>query len=420
MIIISTSPRLTEAVGGVINRNYFLLLERRKQEPAPVQACRFWWDKLQTENYAPSREEINRFCTKVGVEWTVIRSETLTMVSSWRPVFETSIWGKLFLYKPFILKNFHPYTSWSKGKFCSTVKQIINHLRSLESWKPEARLKIVAEAIGRVMLGPSMSRKLPLRAEDLREAVEISKVLEEIEAQLEPFFGSMTELPVQGELKPEEVTIPGKGQPLPSVAHKEGAEVTHPTRSETSLSSKPRPNDRKKKERVDKGPPPPIPRPLKTMGKRPPISLRARKTPETELVSLSSIVGVVKNPHWIDADFRPKPNIVNKRFRKVWMWVHSQSRDRQSFDSDSILLARVEDDKYFVVEGLRRVIALKHLTPDTKEIKARVMDFRDVYQKSMERKSSKPNKTETYRSSRAMFRPSPIMRAPTNKERDRF
>lgn len=162
----------------------------------------------------------------------------------------------------------------------------------------------------------------------------------------------------------------------------------------------------RKRERKGKVRPPPIPVGGKGMGERPPLALRARKEAELGIVAVSDVVGVVRNPHWVDDEFRPKRRVVNKRLRKVWRWISGQSPDRKDYHSNTMVLARV-DERYYVVEGLRRMIALKQLRPEA-EVRVQVLDYREEYWMSQEKKK----KREEMRTmgTVGLSKPSPIMR----------
>ena len=98
-----------------------------------------------------------------------------------------------------------------------------------------------------------------------------------------------------------------------------------------------------------------------------------------ELVQLCNIKGTLYHYDKIDSDFKPKRLYVNKRFRKVWKWIQTNINNNENiiFPTD-ILLLKLTDEDYFVIEGLRRVICLKH--SKIKVITALVLD----YQKSIQ------------------------------------
>ncbi|MHA2362473.1 MAG: hypothetical protein ACXAC7_00850 [Candidatus Hodarchaeales archaeon] len=166
--------------------------------------------------------------------------------------------------------------------------------------------------------------------------------------------------------------------------------------------------------------PPKIPISQNSLGKRPEINLQIKTgNNEKDIVKLNHVVGVVNNSHKIDADFRPKSSFVNKRFRKVWRWIHSQPKSRKNFDSDTIHLARLDENVYYVIGGLRRVCALKHA--EFSDLVANVFDYRDQYKKYLERQNAinKVNKeirtrdmTKTRVIARRIRTPTPVLRAP--------
>lgn len=135
--------------------------------------------------------------------------------------------------------------------------------------------------------------------------------------------------------------------------------------------------------------PPRIPVSDLSIGQTPPMHLRMQsKIKNKELVLVDQIVGVVSQNHLIDSDFRPKPSFVNKRFRKVWLWVH-RNKNSTNFDSQTIILAKLEDNSFYVLNGLRRVCAIKQT--NIVKIDAQVSDFRHIYKRHLERQKDIKN-----------------------------
>jgi len=80
-----------------------------------------------------------------------------------------------------------------------------------------------------------------------------------------------------------------------------------------------------------------------------------------EIVKLCNIKGTLYHYDEIDINFRPKRTYVNKRFRKVWKWIKNNSNNNEDIIfPTTIVLLKLTDEDYFVIEGLRRVICLKH------------------------------------------------------------
>lgn len=305
---------------------------------------------------------------------------------------ETSVWDRVFLYKPYLLRWLTPHTRRTQGQIWSALRQMVHHLRTVVGWTPETvSPRLLAEVVGRGFLGPPLSRSLPLRSGSPREVVALSQLLDEVEPLIEPFFTENPRLRGRGSDNLEKHLSSANTNPTP--------DRNQPKTPATRISNRP-------KKRYET---PPIPKAGRTMGQRPPISLRAKKTAEQAEVPMTGIVGVAQNPHWVDKEFHPKTTILNKRFRKVWRWVHNQPPTKVDYGVDTIVLAQVEEGRYYVVEGLRRVVALKHACPD-KIIQARVLDYRQEYEKSQARQVGENPRTSLHKSSRAMFRPSPIMR----------
>ena len=136
--------------------------------------------------------------------------------------------------------------------------------------------------------------------------------------------------------------------------------------------------------------PPIIPIAESGHGLQPPFNIRIQYTNKSNLVketiNLSKIKGVTSNKiHFIDSDFKPKREFVNKRFRKVWKWIqHNPNNNENVIFPSSVLVAKITDEDYYVVQGLRRVISLKHSNIQT--ITALVIDYRDVYNKILDRR----------------------------------
>ena len=126
-------------------------------------------------------------------------------------------------------------------------------------------------------------------------------------------------------------------------------------------------------------------------GLQPPFNIRIQYNDKSDLiketVSLNMIKGTVTDQHLIDSEFHPKRSFVNKRFRKVWTWIQSNPNNNENVILPStIVLAKITDKDYYVVEGLRRVVALKF--SNIKAISVFVIDYRDVYNKILQRRKN--------------------------------
>ncbi len=147
---------------------------------------------------------------------------------------------------------------------------------------------------------------------------------------------------------------------------------------------------------------------------------------EREIVNLEKIKGTVNNSESIDQNFNPKRHFINKRFRKVWRWIllHPNNNENIIFPTD-IILAKITNEEYYVVEGLRRVVALKK--SDIKTISALILDYRDVYNKILEyrrninmKKKNKKEFTPLFSSSTKLvkpgLKPTPVLKLTKNKQ----
>ncbi len=137
--------------------------------------------------------------------------------------------------------------------------------------------------------------------------------------------------------------------------------------------------------------PPVIPIAESGHGLQPPFNIRIQFNEKStfikETINLNKIKGTISDYHLIDSDFHPKREFVNKRFRKVWQWVQNNPNNNENVILPSnIILAKITENDYFVVEGLRRVIALKF--SNIKTVTALVMDYRDVYNKILQRREN--------------------------------
>lgn len=164
-------------------------------------------------------------------------------------------------------------------------------------------------------------------------------------------------------------------------------------------------------------------------GIQPPFNIRVQFNEKTilrkETIHLNKIKGTTIKAHLIDSEFRPSREFVNKRFRKVWKWIHNNpNNDEHIIYPTNIVLAKIKDDEYYVVSGLRRVIALKH--SNFKTISVLVIDYRDVYNKILERRKrieiqKKQNKNDIIYSNRNFkpvkprIRPTPIIKGQPRK-----
>lgn len=282
----------------------------------------------------------------------------------------------MVLYKHYIMTHFSPHVRCTKGRLWSSVKQV---MWRLADWTPMAQpnIEIMAEVIGRVILDPQIAKMVPLRADDGEKVLVISQLLVEVEEQLKPYTDWMKGIQER---------------------------MNHGLFSKRVMRENLRET---RKMRIER--PPQIPKATRKLGNRPPISLRKRKEPITEVVPLEAVVGVVRNNHWIDEEFKPKSSILNKRFRKVWRWIHTQAAIRENYHGETIVLARVEENGYYVVEGLRRIIALKHASP-TVEIRAKVVDYQQEYRWSEELRRRREEDRKGRENRQSIYRPSSIKR----------
>lgn len=136
--------------------------------------------------------------------------------------------------------------------------------------------------------------------------------------------------------------------------------------------------------------PPIIPVVESGQGIQPPYNIRIQyneKTPLTkENINLNKIKGTVIKAHLIDDSFRPKREFVNKRFRKVWRWIQNNpnlNNENIIFPTE-VIVAKLTEEDYFVVRGLRRIVTLKHSNIQT--ISANVIDYRDIFNKILQRR----------------------------------
>ena len=126
-------------------------------------------------------------------------------------------------------------------------------------------------------------------------------------------------------------------------------------------------------------------------GIQPPFNIRIQFNDNSNLaketINLSQIKGTSAEHHLIDSNFKPKQEFINKRFRKVWKWIQNNPNNNENVIFPSkIVLAKITDDDYYVVEGLRRVIALKY--SNIKTITVYVLDYREVYNKILQRRKN--------------------------------
>lgn len=120
--------------------------------------------------------------------------------------------------------------------------------------------------------------------------------------------------------------------------------------------------------------------------KKPPINLRIHNTKIIkEVVALDDIKGLAFNNYQLDDHFVPKSEFNNKKYRKVWKWVQNYPMSKEStFNGKSVTLAKVKNNEYYVLEGVRRISALKF--SDFEKIDAHIIDYTDIYKKIIERK----------------------------------
>ena len=175
--------------------------------------------------------------------------------------------------------------------------------------------------------------------------------------------------------------------------------------------------------------PPVIPIAESGHGLIPPFNIRIqynnRSTFFKETINLDKIKGTVSNNHLIDSNFHPKREFINKRFRKVWRWIQNNPNNNENIIyPSSIVLAKITDNDYYVVDGLRRVVALKF--SNIKTVTALVMDYREVYDKILERRKrielqKKQAKTDIIHSNsgfkpvKPRIRPTPIIKGQRRK-----
>ena len=164
-------------------------------------------------------------------------------------------------------------------------------------------------------------------------------------------------------------------------------------------------------------------------GLQPPFNMRIqfndKSTFTKETVNLNKIKGTVSDHHLIDPDFRPKREFVNKRFRKVWQWVHNNPNNNENVILPStIILAKITEEDFYVVEGLRRVIALKF--SNVKTVTALVVDYREVYNKILQRRKNielqkKQSKSDiihsntNFKPTKPRIRPTPVIKGQPRK-----
>ena len=132
--------------------------------------------------------------------------------------------------------------------------------------------------------------------------------------------------------------------------------------------------------------PPVIPVAQSGHGIQPPFNIRVQYNDKTilkkETIQISKIIGTTTKAHLIDSEFRPARQFVNKRFRKVWKWIQNNpNNDEHIIYPTNIILAKIKEDEYYVVNGLRRVIALKY--SNFKTVSVLVIDYRDIYNKRL-------------------------------------
>ncbi len=175
--------------------------------------------------------------------------------------------------------------------------------------------------------------------------------------------------------------------------------------------------------------PPVIPIAESGHGQQPPFNIRIQYNDKSaltkETVSLNMIKGTVSDSHLIDSNFQPKSGFINKRFRKTWAWIHLNPNNNENVIFPStIVLAKITDKDYYVVDGLRRVIALKF--SNIKAVSALVIDYRDVYNKILQRRKNielqkKQYKNDIIHSNRNFkpvkpkIRPTPVLKGQPRK-----
>lgn len=175
--------------------------------------------------------------------------------------------------------------------------------------------------------------------------------------------------------------------------------------------------------------PPVIPIAHSGRGIQPPFNIRIQFNNKTNLIKetipLTKIKGTAIKNQLIDSEFKPFREFVNKRFRKVWKWIHNNpNNDEHVIFPSNIVLAKITDEDYYVVKGLRRIIALKH--SNFKTLSVLVIDYRDVYNKILDRRKrieeqKRQNKNEILDSNRNFkpvkprIRPTPIIKGQKRK-----
>ena len=167
-----------------------------------------------------------------------------------------------------------------------------------------------------------------------------------------------------------------------------------------------------------KSTPPKIPKSDLTELKKPPINLRIHNTKVIEeKIEIKNIVGLAFEQNLLDDKFRPKSKFNNKKYRKVWKWIHGNPLPDDTFVSKSITLAKIGANEYYVIEGIRRVSALKQ--SKFKFLKSQIIDYTEIYNKILERKNrvkklkSQSNKqiikaNTTFKPKKLSMKPTPI------------
>lgn len=144
-----------------------------------------------------------------------------------------------------------------------------------------------------------------------------------------------------------------------------------------------------------------------------------------EIVNLDLIKGTVKNAESIDENFNPKSHFANKKMRKVWKWIllHPNNNENVIFQTD-IILAKITNDEFYVIEGMRRIVALKK--SDVKVISAFIIDYREVYNKILEYRSTVETKKQQRKNNASLsssstkfikphLKPTPILKSDKTK-----
>jgi hypothetical protein len=175
--------------------------------------------------------------------------------------------------------------------------------------------------------------------------------------------------------------------------------------------------------------PPVIPVGNSSNGLVPPFNIRVQLTNNLPLIKetiyLNKVKGTTSDSHLIDSEFRPKREFINKRFRKVWKWIQcNPNNEEHVIFPSNIILVKITDDDYYVVQGLRRVVTLKH--SNIKTISALIVDYRDVYNKIVERREKielqkKQQKNDiiysnsSFKPMKPRIRPTPILKGQPRK-----